>query len=211
MFPNYIWNMPKNEKCLYLTFDDGPTPEITPWTLELLKSYNAKATFFCTGNNIEQYPQIFDSIIKEGHVVGNHTYSHPQGWTTNGDSYVDQVVTTQSNIERRIADANDKIQSAPYPKLFRPPYGKITPQQGKRLMALDFKIIMWDILSFDWKASLTPDQCADNVISKAGNGSIIVFHDSEKASKNMKWALAKTLEHFSGNGFEFRSIDPILS
>lgn len=198
--------MASDKKCLYLTFDDGPTPEITSWTLELLKSYNAKATFFCTGNNIDQHPEIFEKILNDGHAVGNHTYSHPKGWSTPSEIYVGQVIKTQEDIDYHVSNLKCKIQTRKPSKLFRPPYGQITATQAKRLLALDFKIIMWDILAFDWKASITPEQCAQNVISKAGNGSIIVFHDSGKASKNMQLGLTKTLEHFSKRGFKFKSI-----
>lgn len=213
--------MPTDQKVIYLTFDDGPTPEITQWTLDLLKSYNAKATFFCIGNNIENHPEIFNTLLKDGHAVGNHTYHHLQGWITNSDVYVKEVLKTQELIRFQIA--NHKIlkidydkHSAPIEKggydgssmakLFRPPYGKITPKQGNRLLDLDYKIIMWDILAFDWLDSLSEEQCAKNVISKAVSGSIVVFHDSVKASKRMKYALTRTLEHFSKKGYEFKSL-----
>ena len=198
--------MPQEERNLYLTFDDGPTPEITRWTLDLLKSYKAKATFFCTGNNTERYPEIFNDILKDGHAVGNHTFSHPKGWTTNSEVYVDQVLKTQSIIEHHVSSSTFEKPYSNTSKLFRPPYGQITPKQGKRLMDLGFRIIMWDILAFDWKDSITPEQCANNVISKAGNGSIIVFHDSEKASKNMMAALPEVLRHFSEAGFSFEHL-----
>ncbi|MBA6152220.1 polysaccharide deacetylase family protein [Gelidibacter maritimus] len=208
IFPNYIWNMPQDQKKIYLTFDDGPTPDITLWTLKLLKEYHAKATFFCIGNNIEKHPEIFDAIIRDGHTVGNHTYAHPKGWTTNKDTYVDQVIQTQGLIDYRIENFN--IQS-PNPKserqkLFRPPYGQITGQQGKQLLALDYTIIMWDILAFDWKDSISEEQCAKNVISKTRPGSIIVFHDSVKAAKNMIFALPKVLHHFNKAGFKFERL-----
>lgn len=243
IFPKYIWNMPDDQKVIYLTFDDGPTPEITQWTLDLLKTYNAKATFFCIGNNIEKHAELFNQIIKEGHALGNHTFHHPKGWTTNADFYVAEVLKTQVLIDYHLLnsefktpnsnahssevdqDQSLKIHLGPkatleqdnnptVPKrqipigqqLFRPPYGQITPNQGKRLLALGYKIVMWDILAFDWKDSISKEQCAKNVISKASSGSIIVFHDSIKASKRMKFALTKTLEHFSEQGYEFKSL-----
>lgn len=208
IFPNYIWNMPEDQKIIYLTFDDGPTPEITHWTLNVLKEYNAKATFFCIGNNIEEHPEIFDDIIKDGHAVGNHTYSHPKGWATHSDVYVDQVKKTQDVIDYHIGNSKFQIPNfrSEIQKLFRPPYGQITPKQGGRLLSLGYKIIMWDILAFDWKDSISEEECARNVISMARPGSIVVFHDSVKASKNMMYALPKVLHHFNEAGYQFKQL-----
>src|SRR5690606_16090559 len=132
-----------DQKAIYLTFDDGPTPEINNWTLELLKSYNAKATFFCIGNNIESHPEIFQDTLKDGHAIGNHTFSHLKGWTTNTEVYVNEVLKTQEIIDFQ-QSTNDNQQSAINKKLFRPPYGKIKSSQGKQLLNLGYKIIMWD-------------------------------------------------------------------
>lgn len=205
IFPNYTWDMPNDQNVIYLTFDDGPTPEITNWTLELLKSYKAKATFFCIGNNIESHPEIFQDTLKDGHAIGNHTFSHLKGWTTNTEVYVNEVLKTQEIIGFQ-QSTNDNQQSAINKKLFRPPYGKIKSSQGKQLLNLGYKIIMWDVLAFDWKDSITKEQSAKNVISKTESGSIVVFHDSLKAAPRMQYALAKTLEHFSNEGFVFKSI-----
>ena len=196
--------MPTDQKVIYLTFDDGPTPEITNWTLDLLRSYNAKGTFFCIGSNIEKHPQIFNDILKDGHAIGNHTYEHPKGWTTNTDDYVEEVIKTEYIISAARQSGREKTITNS--KLFRPPYGQITPRQGNRLIELGYTIIMWDILAFDWMDSLSEAQCAHNVVSKAESGSIVVFHDSMKASQRMKYALAKTLEHFSRKGYQFKSI-----
>lgn len=198
--------MPQEEKVLYLTFDDGPTPEITHWALNQLKSYNAQATFFCTGNNVELYPEIFNTILKDGHAIGNHTYSHPKGWTTDNGMYVDQVIKTQQIIDAQRLLASFNMRKTKPVKLFRPPYGQIKPTQANRLLGLGFKIIMWDILAFDWKDSITPEECAQNVISKAGNGSIVVLHDSQKAAKNMMPALPQILDHFNKAGFTFKHL-----
>lgn len=218
IFPNYIWNMPQDQKIIYLTFDDGPTPEITKWTLDLLKSYNAKATFFCIGNNIEKHPELFNDILNEGHAIGNHTFYHPKGWRTKSDDYVDQVIKTRDVINNQISNSKfqpsnaDQSQALPKiddqstVKLFRPPYGQITPKQSKRLLNLGYKIIMWDILAFDWMDSISERECAENVVSKTRPGSIIVFHDSLKAAPRMKFALTKTLEHFSQQGYVFKGI-----
>lgn len=200
LFPNYVWDMATTEKELYLTFDDGPTPEITNWTLDTLKQYNAKATFFCIGSNIEIYPAIFERIINEGHHIGNHTQQHVKGWKTSTSDYLKDVIEAQHQIDRF------HIQQSSKPNLFRPPYGQILPDQGKQLMSLGYKIIMWDVLSFDWEETISPKQCLDNVISKSKSGSIIVFHDSVKASKNMMYALPKVMEQFSKEGYEFKAL-----
>lgn len=220
IFPNYIWDMPQDQKIIYLTFDDGPTPEVTKWTLNLLKSYNAKATFFCIGNNIQKHPELFTDILNDGHAIGNHTFFHPKGWRTKSDDYVAQVIKTQDIINNQIANSklqlSNATQSQALPaenhqstivKLFRPPYGQITPKQGRHLLNLAYKIIMWDILAFDWMDSLSKQQCAENVLSKTRPGSIVVFHDSVKAAPRMKYALAKTLEYFSQHGYIFKAIE----
>lgn len=219
--------MPQDHKNIYLTFDDGPTPEITTWTLDLLKTYNAKATFFCIGNNIEKYPGLFRDLLMAGHTIGNHTFSHPKGWRTSTKNYINGVLKTQDLINKHVSDFNatevDQSQTSAVPPkdtvkafttdqssrthLFRPPYGQITPKQGKGLLALGYKIIMWDILAFDWKDSISKEQCAENVISKTRAGSIIVFHDSIKAAPRMKFALAKTLEYFSQQGYQFKGLE----
>ncbi|MDO6761059.1 polysaccharide deacetylase family protein [Tamlana sp. 2_MG-2023] len=199
MFPNYIWDIPTSEKTIYLTFDDGPTPEITHWTLNVLKKHKAKATFFCIGNNIEKHPDIFQDILKEGHAIGNHTYNHVKGWKTKTPEYIEEVLKTQDIIDF-------ETNTTKSTNLFRPPYGRIKSSQGKKLLALHYKIIMWDILSFDWDQSVSPETCLKNVISKATNGSIIVFHDSVKASRNMQYALPKVLEYYSQKGFSFKAL-----
>lgn len=197
MFPNYVWDIPTQTKDLFLTFDDGPTPEITEWTLDILKEYHAKATFFCIGANIEKYPDIFQKIIAEGHTIGNHTQHHVKGWKTKSKAYLDEVLETEKQI---------RTYQSQRSHLFRPPYGQIKPKQGKQLIDLDYKIIMWDVLSFDWQKEISKEECYTNVISKSKKGSIIVFHDSVKASKNMMYALPKVLEYFSEGGFRFKAL-----
>lgn len=201
MFPNYVWDMNTVEKVLYLTFDDGPTPDITDWTLNTLNQYGAKATFFCIGNNIEKHPSIFKNIQDEGHTVGNHTYNHVKGWKTKTEAYIDEVLKTQ-----KIIDSTFGNQQSGMLKLFRPPYGQITTEQGKTLRNLGYKIIMWDVLAFDWEDSISSEQCYQNLISNATAGSIIVLHDSVKASKHLHYALPRVLDFFSEKGFEFRRI-----
>jgi len=199
LFPDYIWEISTNKNELFLTFDDGPTPGITDWVLCELKQFNAKATFFCIGNNIKQHPQLFNQIIEEGHSIGNHTHNHIKGWKTTTKSYLDNVFEAEKSITEHI-NGSFKLN------LFRPPYGQIKPKQGKRLMELGYKIVMWDVLSFDWDKTVSNQECFNNVISKSKNGSIIVFHDSVKASNNMKFALPKVLEYFTEKGFSFKGI-----
>lgn len=216
IFPNYVWDIPTTNKTIYLTFDDGPTPEITDWTLNTLKEFNAKATFFCIGNNIEKHPEIFQNILKDGHSIGNHTHNHLKGWKTKTKDYLKNIEDAQNSIENETChtesfdSAQDKLgRSAELriQNMFRPPYGQITPKQGKKLIALDYKIVMWDVLSFDWDNHVTEETCLNNVISKTEKGSVIVFHDSVKASKNMKYALPKVLEHFSNQNYTFSAIN----
>ncbi|WP_299222837.1 polysaccharide deacetylase family protein [uncultured Psychroserpens sp.] len=201
MFPNYIWNMPTTEKELYLTFDDGPTPIITEWTLDILKQYDAKATFFCIGSNIEKHPEIFKQIVNQGHTIGNHTHHHVKGWKSKTKNYLNDVAKAKSVI-----DSTSDSKSLFTTPLFRPPYGQIKVRQGKQLTELGYKIIMWDVLSFDWDQNVSEAQCYSNVISKSKEGSIIVFHDSIKASKNMMYALPKMLKHFNDKGYKFRAL-----
>jgi len=189
-FPSLIWKIPEEEKVLYLTFDDGPVPEATPWVLETLKKYNAKATFFCVGDNVRKYPFLYEQIQKDGHSVGNHTFNHLNGWTTKPEEYV-------KNIEK----AAELIDS----NLFRPPRG-LLKNSHYQLIKSKYKVIMWNVLSIDYEKKLSPKQCSRNVISHAKPGSIIVFHDSIKAWKNMHYALPKVLEHFSNLGYQFRAI-----
>jgi peptidoglycan/xylan/chitin deacetylase (PgdA/CDA1 family) len=204
MFPNYVWDIPTNDKTLYLTFDDGPTPVITNWVLNTLKSFDAKATFFCIGKNIESHPDIFKEILNDGHAIGNHTHNHIKGWKTSSEDYVANVLQAEQvmSSEFKVQTTSDSETN----NLFRPPYGQITPKQGKELMRLGYKIIMWDVISFDWDKSISEETCLNNVIKKSTNGSIIVFHDSVKASKNMQYALPRTLEYFSEKGYVFKTI-----
>ena len=182
--------MPKGEKKLYITFDDGPHPTITPQVLEILKKFNAKATFFCVGSNVKKYKETFELIKKEGHSVGSHTFNHERGWKTKTKDYVNSV-----------KEACDLIQSP----LFRPPHGRIKFSQIRNLKK-DFKIVAWTVISYDWDKSLTPDDCFNNVIKNADDGSIIVFHDSEKAFNNMIPALTKVLEYYTDKGYTFEKL-----
>lgn len=201
LFPSLIWELPSQEKVIYLTFDDGPTPEITNWTLKVLEHYNAKATFFCIGKNIAAHPQIFQNIINSGHGVGNHTHNHAKGWKTKTEDYLQNVAKCQNTIKAQVQNSEFKIQN-----LFRPPYGQIRPKQAKALTTLGYNVIMWSVLSVDWDKNVSQDQCLKNVIDKTQSGDIVVFHDSVKASRNMQYALPKILEYFSEKGFVFKRI-----
>lgn len=193
LFRNWVWSFSKKEKILYLTFDDGPTPEITEWTLNQLQKYNTKATFFCIGKNIEKHPQVFQKILENNHAVGNHTNNHLNGRNTEILAYI-------KNIE--ICSRYFKNNS----KLFRPPYGKLKLKQSKKIRAKGYKIIMWDVLSADFDTSISKEKCLENVIRNTENGSIIVFHDSMKASEKLKFVLPKILEYYLEKGFVFKQI-----
>jgi len=195
LFKNYVWDIPNHENKIYLTFDDGPTPEITDWTLAQLKKHDAKATFFCIGNNIKNHPDIFNRAIQDGHAIGNHTYNHLNGWKTKKEEYLDNISLCNEQI-RKSSILN--IQSL----LFRPPYGKIKPSQTAALRKLGYKIIMWDVVSADFDQSISKEKCLSNVISNIKPGSIIVFHDSVKSFKNLEYVLPKTLDFIKEKGFK---------
>jgi peptidoglycan-N-acetylglucosamine deacetylase len=204
LFKNLVWDLPSKEKVLYLTFDDGPTPKVTDWTLDVLKQYNAKATFFCIGKNIDAYPSIFKRIITEGHSVGNHTYNHVKGWKTNTKNYLKDIDEAQQVLNNQIS--RFKIQGLETINLFRPPYGQIRPKQAKQLIKLGYKIIMWKVLAKDWNSSISGKKCLENVVSYTSSGDIIVFHDSIKAEENLQYVLPKVLEYYGEKGFEFKRI-----
>lgn len=199
IFPDYVWDFSSSGKVLYLTFDDGPTPHITPWVLDVLQHYNAKATFFCIGDNVEKHPEIFKQVLDRGHTVGNHTQNHLRGWKTSTKRYVENTLKAQEAI-----DANTPL--AIKTTLFRPPYGQITPNQGKTLLSLGYRIIMWSVITFDWEDYLSEEQCLNNTLNNTTDGNIIVFHDSVKASRNMMYTLPKVLKHFSSLGYTFKAI-----
>ena len=194
IYRSCIWRKSTQDRVLYLSFDDGPHPEATPFVLEQLELFNAKASFFCIGKNVQLYPEIYDSITTAGHVVGNHTQNHMNGWKN-----------TTANYIADIKEATKSISS----NLFRPPYGRISFSQIKALRSdpsLPQQIMMWDVLSGDFDITITGDQCAQNVIQHAGPGSIIVFHDSAKAMDRLRIALPKVLLHFSNLGYQFKAV-----
>jgi peptidoglycan/xylan/chitin deacetylase (PgdA/CDA1 family) len=188
--PGLTWTIPTDKKEIFLTFDDGPHPTITPFVLQCLQQYNAKATFFCVGKNVTQYPDIYQQILDQGHTVGNHTHDHINGWKSGDMVYLKNITLAQQTISST---------------LFRPPYGRITRSQVKELLPR-FKVIMWDVLSGDFDLSLSPQKCFDNVVTNTTSGSIIVFHDSEKALPRLAFALPKSLEFFAGRGYVMKAI-----
>ncbi len=193
IYSHYVWHIPTREKQLYLSFDDGPHPVATLFVLDTLKKYNAKATFFCIGKNVAAHGDIYRRILFEGHAVGNHTHDHLNGWKTDVAAYLENIQKASGYIESR---------------LYRPPYGRIRKKQGKALREAGYNIIMWDVLSGDFDARITPKKCLENVVQNSGNGSVIVFHDSEKAFKNVCYALPEMLEFFSKKGYTFEALNP---
>lgn len=218
LYYSLVWRIPTKEKKIFLTFDDGPIPIVTPWVLDTLEKHKAKATFFCIGNNIEKHPEVFQQLLAHGHAVGNHTYNHLNGWKTSNDKYF-------TNIE--------KCDSLVKSELFRPPYGKLKRSQLKKIPSLisllgkercpedrevqsqislpiaigsQSSIIMWDVLSYDYDKTVSPEKCLSNVLQHAREGSIIVFHDSLKAWTNLEYALPRVLEYFSAKGFRFEAL-----
>ncbi len=190
LFPNFTWRIPTSEKALYFTFDDGPVPEVTSWVLEQLSAFEAKATFFCVGENISKHPEVFEAVVQAGHAVGNHTYNHLNGWITDNIPYFHNV--------RHCANMMNSM-------LFRPPYGRLKPKQAQFLLR-HYRIVMWEVLSGDFDPNISPEQCAENVIRNAQPGSIVVFHDSLKAKEKLQYALPKVLEHFSSKGYRFEKL-----
>ena len=190
-FPNFTWKIPTKEKILHLTFDDGPTPEVTPWVLRQLAQYNAKATFFSIGENIMQHQGIFDQVKSEGHAVGNHTHNHLNGWATDSIPYFHNV--------RHCA----RLVQSP---LFRPPFGRLRPKQAQFLQR-HYRIVMWDVLSGDFDPNISNEKCLTNVTKNAKPGSIVVFHDNQKAKEKLAYTLPKVLDHFSQLGYQFEALN----
>jgi len=192
-YPSLTWNKSRNEKVIYLTFDDGPIPDVTSFVLNTLKKFDAKATFFCIGDNIRKHPDIFEALKAAGHRIGNHTFNHLKGWKTTDLVYVQNFL---------------KCQELTGTNLFRPPYGRIKKSQIRKIKALkpDADMIMWDVLSGDFDLKLAPEKCFQNVINHTTNGSIIVFHDSLKAFDRLEYALPRVLKHFHQLGYSFGTL-----
>lgn len=185
-----LWRMPGVRSEIFFTFDDGPTHELTPQILEILKKYKAKATFFCVGENVQRYPELFQQILDEGHGIGNHTFNHLNAWETDKDVYLENA---------------DKAALLIPSKLFRPPYGKITPKLIRSLES-KYRLVMWTVLSGDFDADTNPQQCFENATSKTEDGDILVFHDNIKAKRNILEALPRILEYFDNLGIKVSAL-----
>jgi len=199
LFPSsLVWRMPDKHPVLYLTFDDGPVDGPTDFVLETLAQYKARATFFCIGDNIRKHEHVFRRIVDSGHAVGNHTFNHLNGWKTSLEEYRENTIKCENTIR---ALAPTRVTTP----LFRPPYGRIRRSQINAL-SNDFRIIMWDVLTMDYRADVAPERCLRGSINATRPGSVVVFHDSFKAERNLMFALPRFLEHFANMGYSFRSL-----
>ncbi|GAB3918711.1 polysaccharide deacetylase family protein [Mucilaginibacter boryungensis] len=190
LYPALTWHKNRDNRCIYLTFDDGPIPIVTPFVLNILKQYNARATFFCIGDNVNKHPDIYNTLLADGHRVGNHTYNHLKGWKTDDETYTANFL---------------KCDELLHTNLFRPPYGRIKRSQIQSLRKInpELEIMMWDVLSGDFDQQLTPEACLKNVIKHTENGSVVVFHDSLKAFPRLEYVLPRALGYWSEQGFSF--------
>lgn len=200
LFPKRVWAFPNSKNSVYLTFDDGPIPLVTPWVIEVLKQYKAKATFFCVGDNVIKHANVFQQIIEEGHSIGNHTYHHLNGWSTKTKDYINNCKKCEDSLNR-VQDY--KSSSNP---LFRPPFGKLTLKQSKTLQEKGFHIIMWDVLSADFDTKISNKKCLENVLKNIKPGSIVVFHDSLKSYDKLRYVLPKVLDFLKINNINCKSI-----
>lgn len=196
LYPDFLWRIPTKEKEIYLTFDDGPIPEITEFVLEELAKFNAKATFFCIGDNIAKHQNVFQQVVNQGHTIGNHTFNHLKGWNTENGEYLKNFDLCQVEIDK------NEIQNR---RLFRPPYGRIKRNQAKEILKTH-EIVMWDVLTADYDQNITQEQVLKKTLQHTEQGSIVLFHDSIKASRNMKYVLPRVLEHFSERDFVFKKL-----
>lgn len=195
LYPSLIWSLPTTEPVIYLTFDDGPIPGLTEYILDTLADYNAKATFFCVGENIARYSHIAKRAVAEGHVLANHTHNHLNGWKTPTRLYIENVERCQNQVNSVFSGKQ---------QLMRPPYGMIKRKQIRQLSS--YQIIMWDVLSRDYDQKVSPEQCLRQSVKHTSNGSIVLFHDNIKAEKNMTYTLPRYLDHFATLGYRFETL-----
>ncbi|UII24570.1 polysaccharide deacetylase family protein [Fulvivirga maritima] len=195
IYPQLTWSIPSKEKVLYLTFDDGPIPHLTEFIINTLAEFNAKATFFCVGDNIRKHPEIAQQSIEAGHTLGNHTFNHLNGWKNDSNIYIQNVEKCQEQLKSM------KVTS----HFLRPPYGRIARNQIAKLKN-QYKIIMWDVLSGDFSHKISPEDCLKKSVQSTRKGSIVLFHDNVKAERNMKYTLPRYLEHFSKEGYVFKGL-----
>ncbi len=199
LYPNLIWNLDRTQKSIYLTFDDGPIPIVTPFVLKTLEHYNAKATFFCIGDNIQKHPDIFEQLSAGGHAIGNHTFNHLRGWKTDTDRYTDNF-----------KQCDELVHSS----LFRPPYGRIKRSQISAIKEAkhnNIDIVMWDVLSGDFDQNVQPEVCLKNVLASTKAGSIVVFHDSLKAFPRLEYVLPRALKYWNKKGYQFKALEAAIS
>ena len=199
LYPKRIWSFSRSTETVFLTFDDGPIPEVTPWVLDTLAEYHAKATFFCIGENIQKHPEVFNRILTEGHAIGNHTQHHVNGWKTTPSTYIKNVEAAEKVIS---AHSNRKSKIEKSKLLFRPPYGKLTSAQAKQLQQKGYTIVMWDVLTYDFDTTLSPEKCFTQTKEAIRPGSIVIFHDSIKAEKNLRYVLPKVLNFIYSKGWK---------
>ncbi|SDS18020.1 polysaccharide deacetylase family protein [Gramella sp. MAR_2010_147] len=211
LYPERITKI-ENPNAIYLTFDDGPVPEVTPWVLDVLAEYDAKATFFCIGENVKKHLDIFKRIQEEGHQPANHTFNHLNGWKFSKSEYFENTWKAEisMNIELEVKRTTNPELRAPTYKLFRPPFGRIKNSQARTLKKAGYKIVMWDVISGDYNNQFSAEKCFKNIIENASAGSTVVLHDSIKASKNLKIILPEILEYYKEKGLEFRSLKDVL-
>ncbi|AFM06047.1 putative xylanase/chitin deacetylase [Bernardetia litoralis DSM 6794] len=201
LFPRLQWFKPSEKPTIYLTFDDGPIPEITEEVLSILKKFDAKATFFCIGDNVSKHPEVFQKVVQAGHTIGNHTHNHLNGWKNENQNYYENI----NKCKKTILDEYSKLEMFEQVSLFRPPYGRLTPEQVQKI-STEYQIIMWDVLTGDFDKFLSRKVCLKKSIECTESGSIVTFHDSIKASKNMLYVLPRYLEHFTEKGFVFERL-----
>jgi peptidoglycan/xylan/chitin deacetylase (PgdA/CDA1 family) len=197
LYPQLVWRIMTEEKKIYLTFDDGPIPGQTEFVLDTLNKFNAKATFFSIGDNVRKHPGVFNKVVTAGHSIGNHTFNHLKGWNCTTEEYINNIELCSSQF------LVNGIQPIVNP-LFRPPYGRIKRNQIKALK--NYRIIMWDVLTYDYTTSCSPERSLKGSIPATRAGSIVVFHDSNKAERNLRYVLPRYLQHFSEKGFAFESL-----
>ena len=194
LYPGLLWRRVTDKKEIFLTFDDGPIPTVTPFVLETLREFGASATFFCIGDNVRKHPDVFRAVVAGGHCIGNHTFHHVKGWQTADAQYLDEVSECDAEIEKHRASTD----------LFRPPYGRIKRSQIRALA--NRRIVMWDVLTNDYDRSLDEDDCLKGTLSASRPGSIVVFHDSLKAERNLRYVLPRYLEQLTRDGYQFKTL-----